>query len=291
MTGRGNRRAPFGHAKNYALIMPIHTIGDSQARSPSTAGRSNARGIQDRTPGPTHLMTSPFKLDRQNARHFRVRVLDWAKEHGRAFFWRKHGVSPFAVLVTEILLARTRAEAVEPVAKRLLQRYPNAKALREAPVRSVQRMVYPLGLYRKRAKALVKLAVTIAAKYRGSVPRQVEELVSLPYVGRYAANALLCFSLGERRPVVDANVARLFQRFFGLQPAIGKLDGIEDYWNLSSRLLPRRNVRFFNWALLDLGALVCTPRKPLCRECPLVTDCQAHRRSTCGCSERSALPK
>lgn len=202
-----------------------------------------------------------------------MNALRWIRRNGRHFFWREPGLTRFEVLVTEVLLARTRADAVEPVAQNLLREYPDAPALANAQIESVERILYPLGLYRKRAKALVGLAGTLVERHGGRVPRDLESLLSLPYVGRYAANAILGVAFGARRPVVDANVARLFERYFGLRPAVGKLEHAEEYWDLATSLLPSKNVRLYNWSLLDLGALVCIPRSPRCEVCPLRKDC------------------
>jgi A/G-specific adenine glycosylase len=194
--------------------------------------------------------------------------------HGRRFRWRESGLSTFELLLTEVLLARTRADAVIPVVHALLARYPDAVSLARADQAALEEILKPLGLFRKRARALIPLAQQLVERHGGTVPLQLEALLALPYVGRYAANAYLCFGLGRRRPVVDANVARLLERYWGLAPWKGKLEHAEGHWTFAEALLPQESVQLYNWTLLDLGATVCKPRTPDCERCPLRAGCQ-----------------
>lgn len=204
---------------------------------------------------------------------FREDVIAWGRVHGRTFGWRLPGRSTFELLLTEVLLARTRADAVVPVLERLLGQYPDAVALAAGSLDDLEAIVRPLGLYRKRARALVPLARALVARHGGHPPVTIDELMALPYVGRYAANAFLSFARGRAVPVVDANVARLFERYWGLAPAKGKLDAAEPHWQMAARLLPSAEVALYNWTLLDLGALICKPRKTACDQCPLRASC------------------
>lgn len=191
---------------------------------------------------------------------FRRNLLQWASGAGRQFFWRERPVSPYEILVVEILLSRTRAEAVQPVALRLIEQFPTAQALAIADAEAVERIVYSLGLYRKRAGRLVSCAQTLVERYGGRVPSRLEELTEFPYVGRYAANAVMCFAYGQRRPVIDANVSRVHQRVFSLPRPPARLSSAHDLWEFATAVLPRKHVKEFNWALLDLGGTICIPR-------------------------------
>jgi A/G-specific adenine glycosylase len=202
----------------------------------------------------------------------------WLPDIRRTFFWREERLKSFEVLLVEVLLARTRAESAEVVARRLIRAYPDATALSKAQLENVRKILYPLGLQDKRARALRKLGAELASKYKGMVPSNLRDLMTLPYVGRYAANAVLCFAFGQRRPVVDANVARIFSRFLGIDPPFGKLESAEQYWELAKRATPRKGVRYHNWSLLDLGSLVCTPRNPSCVRCPLSERCYTFQK-------------
>jgi A/G-specific adenine glycosylase len=216
-------------------------------------------------------------VDRRRVKGIRERLIRWGLTNGRAFHWRDPGIPPFAVLVCEILLAKTRAEAAAPVAAQLLARYPTARALRAARERDLEALLRPLGLHRKRALHLRSCAAELVARYDGEIPANVEELMSLPYVGRYAANAIACVAFGASVPVVDANVARIYGRVFSLPPPPPRLALAHDLWALGAALLPSRRAKVFNWAILDLGSLVCTPRSPSCEKCPLASRCDQGR--------------
>jgi A/G-specific adenine glycosylase len=222
-------------------------------------------------------------IDPTALRRFRRALLRWGTPPRRRFGWRRGQPSAFRVLVTEMLLSRTRAEAVEPVVVRLLRKYPTAAALARAPRADVEAILRPLGLFRKRARLLVACAAALVERHRGVVPRTQDALLRLPYVGRYCASAVRCFAFGERAAVVDANVARVYRRVFALPPPPRHLKMAHDLWAVAQRLLPRKQVREFTWALLDLGGAVCKPRTPACHACPVARLCAAHRAGTCGC--------
>ena len=97
--------------------------------------------------------------------------------------------------------------------------------------------------------------------------------MSLPYVGRYAANAIACVAFGQHLPVIDANVSRIYQRMFSLPDPPDRLASAHDLWNLAARIVPHGRAKEFNWAILDLGGLVCTAKAPTCDTCPLKHQC------------------
>ncbi|MBZ0236371.1 MAG: A/G-specific adenine glycosylase [Deltaproteobacteria bacterium] len=182
-------------------------------------------------------------------------------------------MSPFAILVVEILLTKTRAEIVAPIAPLLLARYPTPSALARANPRTLERILYPLGLHRKRARQLIACAAALAHEHGGEVPTSVEALLKLPAVGRYAANAVASVAFGQRRSVIDANIARIYGRVFSLAPPPPRLSSAHDLWVLATRLLPRKRSKEFTWAVLDLGGTVCAARNPACPSCPLSRLC------------------
>jgi len=204
----------------------------------------------------------------------RRRLLEWGTTiETQPFFWRDKSAAPFHVLVSEILLARTRAEAVDPVARELLARLPTAEHVATAPVAKLEAILYPLGLHRTRARLLRRCAAVIVAEHGGEIPRSVDILMSLPHVGRYAASSVACVSFGVPAAVLDANVARIYQRIFGLPKPRERISDATWLWDFAARVLPRLKAREYNWALLDLGRLVCKPRVPHCSACPLRSSC------------------
>jgi A/G-specific adenine glycosylase len=212
-------------------------------------------------------------VDVRRARAIRERLIRWETACGRSFMWRSPTITPFEVLVCEILLAKTRAEVAAPVAATLLARYANAEELARVRVRALERLLYPLGLHKKRARHLRACARDLVARFGGQVPTSISELMSLPYVGRYAANAIACVAFDAAVPVIDANVARIYGRVFSLPPPPPRLANAHDLWGLADQLLPRRRAKVFNWALLDLGSIICTPTAPACNRCPIAACC------------------
>ncbi len=204
---------------------------------------------------------------------FRRKLLAWARRKGRHFFWREPGLTPYAALVTEILLTKTRAELVATVAKQILERYPSPPDLACASPNELEAMLFPLGLHRKRAAGLVACAQYVMEAHGGAIPTTIEELIELPSVGRYAANAIVCVVFDQQVAVLDANVSRIYQRFFSLPEPPERLATAHDLWAVAARLLPPRKAKQFNWAILDLGGLICTAKAPACTVCPLVKNC------------------
>lgn len=228
---------------------------------------------QQRSPRPSHGVPTERKLHPARLRAIQHALLRWGKEHGRAFFWREPSPDAFAVVVTEILLTKTRAELVEPVALQLLKRYSRPDLLARAETRVLERLLYPLGLHRKRSRGLIACATAIVNIHGGEVPLRVPELLRLPSVGRYAANAIASVAFSEPVPVIDANVARILRRLFSLPPPPERLSAAHELWALADRMLPRAMAKHFNWAVLDLGGTICLPRKPKCRACPIARNC------------------
>lgn len=203
---------------------------------------------------------------------FRRRLLKWHKGRAREFAWRRNRV-PWLVLMAEVLLQRTDSRQVEPVYVQAASRYTTPRVFLRASLRSLRRLFGPLGLT-KRIGVLRKIARQIERQYDGSLPDQEEELLRLYGVGRYIANAVLCFAFGRDVPIVDSNVIRVFQRFFGVRSSRARPRDDPSFWFLAGRLVPQRRARAMNLALLDFEALVCTPRTPACPSCPVNARCR-----------------
>lgn len=198
---------------------------------------------------------------------FREGLRKWADENDniRQFSWRwKH--SPYEVLIAEVLLGATLASKVEPIYNEFIELYPDLEDLAEADVEELAALLEPLGLHNRRGAALVKIGKQL--KDTG-VPPDEDELLELPYVGRYAANATLCFGFAQRRPIVDANVVRIYNRIFNLDL---KTTG-DDAWEFAEQVIPDRDVQLFNLALLDFGAAICTDQSPRCSDCFFSENC------------------
>lgn len=211
------------------------------------------------------------KLSRSAIREFQERVIDWYRRCGRKFYWRTHALNCWQWLVLELLLKRTKAETVEKRFPQFIAKYSNPKVVVEASNLELERDLKYLGLYRQRRVALKIIAEKIMSEYDGKVPSDAESLDSIPHVGLYISNAVLCFCYGQRRPVVDTNVARILTRFCGLEmPA----DVREQWmWDLAEQLLPDENWCEYNYGLLDIGASICKSKRPQCSQCSISDIC------------------
>jgi A/G-specific adenine glycosylase len=197
-------------------------------------------------------------------------LLAWFDEHQRDLPWRKTK-DPYAIWVSEIMLQQTQVSTVLPYYARWMERFPTAGALAEADEQEVLSYWQGLGYYR-RGRNLLKGAQFV--RERG-VPRTANEWLSVPGVGRYTSGAIASIAHGEPTPVVDGNVERVFARLTG-NCASGP-DLHKAAWLWAEKLVPKSRPGDWNQALMELGATVCTPRKPLCPACPVKTYCSAYR--------------
>lgn len=212
------------------------------------------------------------KLSESKRRAFVRRLLSWGRQNRRSFPWRSER-DPFKVLLAEMLLQRSRSSTVSKVFEQLLGRWPDPHSLAEAAVEDIQEVIRPLGLT-SRAKLIKDMATEVSSK--GEVPRSVTEMLRLSGVGRYAASATAATAFQQRLPVVDGTSARVYRRYFGLgAPKDSLVD--EELWGLVSEVTPRSAVGEWNWAVLDLAALICLPKVPRCPECPLRGYCSVGR--------------
>ena len=207
--------------------------------------------------------------DRRRA--FQRRLLAWYRREGRALPWRRTR-DPYRILVSEIMLQQTQVPRVIPKYREWLRRYPSIEALAGAGTREVREAWYPLG-YNVRPLRLREIARATVRRHGGRLPRTREELLAFKGIGPYTVGALLSFAFGEDAPVLDTNVRRVLRRVFAgdrTRPSEGAL------WALSTDVLPRGRAYDFNQGLMDLGATVCTGRRPRCRECPVARGCASY---------------
>jgi A/G-specific adenine glycosylase len=191
-------------------------------------------------------------------------LLAWFGKHKRDLPWRLLPRDPYRIWVSEVMLQQTRVDVVLPYYARFLERFPTLAALAMAPLDDVLALWSGLGYY-ARARNLHRAAQAAA----GGLPRTSEALRALPGFGPYTAAAVASLAFGEAVPLVDGNVARVFARLYRLTG-----DAREQSWPLAARHLPKTRAGEFNEALMELGALVCTPRNPRCRDCPLAAACE-----------------
>jgi A/G-specific adenine glycosylase len=204
---------------------------------------------------------------------FRRPLVAWFRRHGRSLPWRETA-DPYAILVSEFMLQQTQVATVLPYYERWLARFPDFAALARADESAVLHAWQGLGYY-ARARNLHATARAVRENFHGVLPRDAATISTLPGVGRYTAGAIASFAFDQAEPIVDANIARLLSRLTNLHTAIDTAAGRDRLWQTATALLPRSGGRLHNSALMELGALVCLPRRPLCAQCPVRQFCAA----------------
>jgi len=203
----------------------------------------------------------------------RRRLLSWYTKHQRDLPWRRSR-DPYAIWVSEIMLQQTRVAAVMERYVAFLERFATVKALADAREEEVLALWSGLGYYR-RARMLHKAAGVVAGELDGDMPVTAEGLRELPGIGAYTAAAIASIAHGERVAVVDGNVERVLCRLEGWE-ADGSSARRKAVEGLANTLVDAERPGDFNQAMMELGAMVCTPRNPQCGECPLFKDCETH---------------
>lgn len=232
--------------------------------------RPSPKSPSSRSPEST---LSPSDAD-QRAR-IRRRLVRWFHGHQRDLPWRRDR-DPYRIWVSEVMLQQTRVATVVPYFERFLQAFPTLADLAAADEQAVLRQWEGLGYYR-RARDLHRAARELVAAHDGQMPDDPLVFGRLPGVGRYTLGAVLSQAFDRRLPILEANSERVLCRLFGLRDNPRGGAARRRLWEMAACLLPRRRVGEFNQALMELGALVCTPAGPRCAACPLFDDCAARR--------------
>jgi len=207
---------------------------------------------------------------------FRKKLISWGYQHYRVFPWRLTN-DPYSILIAEVMLHRTRASQVQAVYERFIVRYPNPYALSKAKLEELDELLYPLGL-RWRVPLLHEMAAELVEKFSGKVPFETSSLHSLPGVSDYIASAVRCFAWNLPDSIIDTNTVRITGRVFGLEIKPSSRRNAHFRERLESMVDPEAP-RDYNYALLDLGALICTKvRKPDCQVCPILEYCEYGQR-------------
>lgn len=204
---------------------------------------------------------------------FRRGLLAWYDRHRRDLPWRRTR-DPYAIAVSEFMLQQTQVATVLPYYARWLERFPTWRALAEAAEQDVLKAWEGLGYYR-RARNLHKLARAVVALPGACLPADVDALEALPGVGPYTARAIGSIAFGLPVAVLDGNVMRVLTRVFALDGDIATGPVKKKLWALAGELVAPRRSGDWNQAIMELGATVCTPRKPQCLLCPLAKVCEA----------------
>jgi len=197
-------------------------------------------------------------------------LLNWYRHNRRELPWRSDP-TPYRVWIAEVMLQQTRVRAALPFYERFLERFPDTKALACAPEHEVLAAWAGLGYY-ARARNLRRAARQIVREFGGRMPRTLDTLRKLPGIGRYTAGAICSIAFNQPRPIVDGNIRRLISRLHGTEHRVSE----HFFWEQAAELVPVGRASDFNQALMELGALVCLPVKPLCASCPARSLCVAY---------------
>jgi A/G-specific adenine glycosylase len=206
---------------------------------------------------------------------FRKQLLTWFRRFQRDLPWRRTK-DPYRIWISEIMLQQTRVAAVIPYYERFLARFPDVHTLAGAPQEEVLRLWSGLGYY-SRARNLQKAAQQIVAQHGGEFPRNEEAVLALPGIGPYTGAAILSIAFGAKHAVLDGNVARVLARLGAIRGDLGETRRWQSLQSTAQELLDPKAPGDWNQAMMELGAMVCTPRAPQCLLCPVANFCRARQ--------------
>lgn len=201
----------------------------------------------------------------------------WDAKYRRIYPWRTTD-NPFQIMMAELMLRRTQARQVVNIYENFITKYPDAYALAMAPAEEVARSLFSLGLA-WRVPAFQQIARALVAQYKGMVPSSYDALVALPGIGDYVASAVCCFAYNQAIIIVDTNTVRVAGRLFGV-PTHAESRRRKPVRALLQALLDTEDSKLYNYAILDLAALICTSTNPNCPACPLLSYCTTGQERT-----------
>jgi len=201
-------------------------------------------------------------------------LLSWRKNNNfdSSYPWR-NTKSRYKILLSEVLLKKTTRKQVASEWRSVIKNYKNFRDLKKSDLRELKKVLRPLGLEHTRSKNLKDLSKKILADFNGKVPGTKEELLSLPGVGPYTANAVLCFAFGHDISMLDVNIVRVLKRVFSLDAENSRDRTDKHLWKFAESLPPKGKGKEFNYAILDFAGEVCTARNPKCDTCPMRKIC------------------
>ena len=206
---------------------------------------------------------------------FATLVKRWQRQHGRHGLPWQGTRDPYRVWLSEVMLQQTQVSTVLDYYARFLQRFRSVTELAAAPLDDVFALWSGLGYY-SRARNLHRCAQRVVAEHGGEFPRTSQALALLPGIGRSTAAAIAAFCFGERVAILDGNVKRVLSRSLGFDEDLATAPALAQLWSLADGLLPARDVDIYTQGLMDLGATLCTARRPACDRCPVAAACAAH---------------
>jgi len=216
---------------------------------------------------------------------FQEKIIIWYQQNGRDFPWRKEDLNDYQKIISEILLQRTKAETINKFYPEFINKYKSWLDIKNTSTENLEEDLRPIGLYKQRANRIYSLA-TVMCKINGKIPRTEQELHNIPMIGQYIANAILLLIHNKRKPLIDTNMTRVLERFFGNR----KLADIryDPYLQrLAGKVVDHPMSKEINWGILDFATAICKSKNPLCLQCPINKRCVSFNKSMEDCR----LPK
>ena len=205
-------------------------------------------------------------------------LTNWYQHHGRQLPWRQTH-NPYNIWLSEIMLQQTQVDTVKPYYLRFIESFPTVEALAAAPMDDIYKLWEGLGYYR-RASHLKEAAQTIVNDFGGIFPDTYEDILKLKGIGTYTASAISSIAFHIPKGVIDGNTLRIISRIFNRQDNIAKDATKKAYQAIMDKLIAHTSPSDFNQGMMDLGATICTPKKPDCANCPVQSFCEAFRQDT-----------
>ena len=202
------------------------------------------------------------------------RLLDWYDQHGRGDLPWQGDRDPYKIWVSEIMLQQTQVGTVIPYFKRFMDRFPDVASLSNGRLDEVLHLWTGLGYY-ARARNLHRAAQTICRDHDGRFPADASTACGLPGIGRSTANAILAFAFDQAQPILDGNAKRVLARHYRVHGWPGKTKVERKLWELAENNTPKKRTADYTQAIMDLGAMLCVRRRPLCTTCPIAGTCLA----------------
>ncbi|QKG81260.1 A/G-specific adenine glycosylase [Tenuifilum thalassicum] len=208
---------------------------------------------------------------------FSNKLLKWYGSNARDLPWRNTS-NPYFIWISEVILQQTRVNQGIPYYYRFIEEFPTVQALADAPIDKLMKVWQGLGYY-SRARNLKEGAIQIVNEFHGQIPNTFDELLKIKGIGPYSAAAIASFAFGRVVPAVDGNVYRILARVFGVFTPIDSSKGKKEFFELAKELISKKEPGRFNQAIIDFGALQCTPKSPLCIDCPFNEYCYAYQNN------------
>ena len=204
--------------------------------------------------------------------YFSRKILAWYEKHGRFDLPWKKNMTPYRVWISEIMLQQTQVTRVPLFYESFMQRFPNIYALQKSNIDQVLNAWSGLGYY-TRARNIHRASKILYKKYNCIFPQNIEDIESLPGIGRSTAGAIMSFSMNIRKSILDANVKRVLTRYYGITSSIYKRETNSLLWEIADKNTPQENVANYNQAIMDFGSKICKNKTPFCNSCPLSERC------------------